>query len=63
MVDKNPAAGIKQFNEDNKVEHCLDEESKSGSQNLRASYVLATLKIVAMPHGAFCFLLSIISAS
>jgi len=26
MVDKNPAAGIKQFNEDNKVEHYLDDE-------------------------------------
>lgn len=24
MVDKNPAAGIKQFNEDNTVEHYLD---------------------------------------
>lgn len=26
MVEKNPAAGIKQFNEDNKVEHYLDDE-------------------------------------
>lgn len=26
MVEKNPAAGIKQFNEDNKVEHYLDAE-------------------------------------
>nr|WP_315214339.1 phage integrase SAM-like domain-containing protein [uncultured Duganella sp.] len=26
MVDKNPAAGIKQFNEDNKVEHYLDDD-------------------------------------
>jgi len=25
MVDKNPAAGIKQFNEDNKIEHYLDD--------------------------------------
>jgi hypothetical protein len=26
MVEKNPALGIKQFNEDNKVEHYLDDE-------------------------------------
>jgi integrase len=26
MVDKNPASGIKQFNEDNKVEHYLDDD-------------------------------------
>lgn len=26
MVEKNPAAGIKQFNEDNKIEHYLDDE-------------------------------------
>jgi site-specific recombinase XerD len=27
MVEKNPASGIKQFNEDNKVEHYLDDEN------------------------------------
>lgn len=26
MVEKNPAAGIKQFNEDNKIEHYLDDD-------------------------------------
>ena len=26
MLDKNPASGIKQFNEDNKVEHYLDDD-------------------------------------
>jgi site-specific recombinase XerC len=26
MLDRNPAAGIKQFNEDNKVEHYLDDD-------------------------------------